>query len=127
MKRPAQLRDMRLEKTVERAGDSLMHAMGFVSYRFSQSRQTRQTPGIPDRLYLHEGRQLAVWWEAKRAGGKQRPEQKEFQRLVTAIGGWHYVLGTEDALIDWAITHRLAKRAGLTIRLAPGTSMLSIQ
>lgn len=122
------MRDTRTEKIIERAGDALMESMGFVTIRFSQPFRSLQTRGIADRLYIHETRKLAVFWEAKRAGMllgdgrtrnafyKQTPAQKVFQHLIQTIG-WEYVTGTEDALIDWAIHKGLCRRSGLTIEV----------
>lgn len=88
------------EKQVEAAGDRLMAAHGFVAVRFSQARATNQSPGIPDRKYFHAARGLAVWWEAKAPGGKQRPAQREFQLMAEAVGET-YLLGGTMALTEW--------------------------
>lgn len=53
---------------------------------------TRQSKGIAD-LYCTWSHGYAAWWvELKRPGGKQSPEQAEFQRSVEACGVG-YVLG----------------------------------
>jgi hypothetical protein len=88
------------EKDEESAGDRLMAALGFDRWALSQPRHTMQTPGWPDRFYTHEQRQLAVFWEAKRPGGKQRPPQRQFQAAVTACG-IPYLCGPCDVLTDW--------------------------
>ena len=96
------------EKQIEHMGDKLMFALGFSIIRFSQPRNTMQTPGIPDRLYLHEGEGLAVWWEAKTAKGVTSYAQQEFQRMALVCGHQH-VLGTDDALLAWCRTQGLVQ------------------
>lgn len=90
----------RSEKDEERDGDRVMVLYGFAPWRLSQPRATKQTPGLPDRLYTDETRGVAVWWEAKREGGRQRPAQRAFQRAVEACGDV-YLLGPATVLIDW--------------------------
>lgn len=103
------------EKQVEHAGDRLMALHGFTAVRFSQARATQQTPGIPDRRYYHGAWGVALWWEAKRPGGKQRLAQRQFQVLVEACGE-HYVVGDLDALVAAVTPIIRAHRA----RRAPG-------
>lgn len=89
-----------LEKDHEHKGDQLMAEYGFVVIRFSQSRATQQTEGIPDRRYYSPARGLAFWWEAKAEGGKQRAAQRDFMALCDATGDVYYC-GTFDALAAW--------------------------
>ena len=89
------------EKQVEHLGDQLMQTLGFEIVRFSMARATQQSPGIPDRLYINSTKKFAVWWEAKRAGGKQSYAQQDFEAMVNAVGTWQYVCGTDDALVAW--------------------------
>lgn len=91
------IRDSRTEKAIEAAGDRAMASLGFRVIRFSQSRATMQTPGIPDRRYVHAGRCLAIWWEAKREGGRPSAYQLYFQAECNTIGE-NYVRGTDDDL-----------------------------
>jgi hypothetical protein len=95
------------EKAEEHLGDQLMAALGFTAIRFSQPRKTMQTRGIPDRRYYAPRfkypelrRQLSVWWEAKREGGKQSEHQRRFQALVESCGE-EYVCGPFSALEMW--------------------------
>jgi len=85
------------EKDVERQCDSLMAQLGWVAIRFSQARASHQTEGIPDRRYYHAGRRLALWFEAKAPNGRQRPAQKQFQKMCESCGEV-YVLGGVDEL-----------------------------
>lgn len=86
-----------------------MTALGFTAVRFSQARATRQTPGIPDRRYYSPERRAAVWWEAKTEIGRASAFQVAFRAMCEACGE-EYVMGTEDALIDWAVSKGYAKR-----------------
>lgn len=101
------LRDRRTEKQVEAAGDRAMRLLGFAAIRFSQPRATMQTSGIPDRRYYHGGRKLALWWEAKKAGGRQSPSQIVFQAVAESCGEL-YCVGTDDDLARFvtALLHR---------------------
>ena len=95
---------VRSEKDEERLGDDFMARLGYDVIRLSQARASRQTLGVPDRRYYHTGRGLSLWWEAKRAGGKQRPEQAWFQRTAEACGEV-YVSGPFEDLRR--VVHRL--------------------
>lgn len=103
--------DERLEKLHEHAGDKQMAALGFEVVKFSHPGKTKQTPGIPDRRYYHRARRLALWWEAKSATGRQRPDQKLFQEMCEATGEI-YVLGTDRDLFAWLVEHRVAAWSG---------------
>ncbi len=74
------------------------HARGAFVYRFSQSRETQQTPGIPD-LYL-VWPDLAVWWEVKTATGVLSQAQARFAMQATA-NGTPYGCGTHADFLDW--------------------------
>lgn len=99
--------DERLEKRHEHEADKQMRALGFEVVKFSHPGKTKQTPGIPDRRYYHRARRLALWWEAKSATGRQRPEQRYFQEMCDAVGDT-YVLGTDRDLFDWLVAHGIA-------------------
>lgn len=94
---------------MEATGDLIMKSLGFDSYHFSQSRATMQTPGIPDRKYFSRERRAAVWWEAKTAIGHPSAFQVAFRANCEACGE-EYVLGTDDALVDWAVSKGFAER-----------------
>jgi hypothetical protein len=101
--------DLRSEKQVEHAGDLLMAALGFTAVRFSQARATQQTPGIPDRRYYSPERCAAVWWEAKTEIGRPSAYQAAFRAMCEACGE-EYVIGTDDALVEWAVRKGYAER-----------------
>jgi hypothetical protein len=96
------------EKRVEHLGDKVMASVGFEIVRFSQPRNTMQTQGIPDRRYYHPTKKLALWWEAKKEGGKQSLAQQDFQSMVQNVGE-AYVCGTDDALVAWLRSNGLVR------------------
>lgn len=69
---------------------------GFVVYNLSQSRASKQTPGLADLYAVHRDRPLALWWESKRqVGGKYSDAQREFKAHndrcgVLCLGGDRY-------------------------------------
>lgn len=87
-------------------------------------RGTGQTPGLPDvfaflpprRLWADEAptpppaKPIALWWEAKGAGGRLRPEQAEFRSLCLDAELQH-VVGDLDALIAFLCEHHYCKAA----------------
>lgn len=85
-----------LEKHVERDGDKFMENLGFTAVRLSQSRASRQTPGIPDRKYYHLTRGITLWWEAKRPKGVQSFKQKVFQEMAQQCGEVYALGGVEE-------------------------------
>lgn len=106
------------EKQVELLGDRLMAVLGFTAIRFSQARATMQTPGIPDRLFISPLRNSAVWWEAKTTIGRPSAFQVAFRGLVESVG-WEYVLGTDEALVDWAVGKGFCERLPNGLRVVP--------
>ena len=93
--------DLRSERTVEDSGDRFMMALGFTPIRFSQPRNTMQTPGIPDRRYYSPARGAAVWWEAKTEIGRPSGPQVALRLLVEAVGEV-YLIWTDEVLQEWA-------------------------
>ncbi len=73
-------------------------ARGAFVYRFSQSRETQQTPGIPDLYLVWPDR--AVWWEVKSATGVLSQPQARFAMQCTA-NGTPYGCGTHADFLDW--------------------------
>jgi hypothetical protein len=96
-----------LEDDVVDAGDRMMQSLGFTVIRLSQKRASKVTAGIPDRRYYHTRRRLKVWWEAKSATGKQRPDQRQFQMLCDATND-PYVLGGIEPLRAWLVDNQVA-------------------
>ncbi len=84
-----------LEKHVEHAVDGLLVPCGFRVVRFSQTRASKQTLGIPDRRYVHRQMAFAMWWEVKRPGYRQSKDQWGFEQDCVATGEL-YVLGGPD-------------------------------
>lgn len=94
------------ERDEEAGGDRLMTVLGFHRWTLSQPRSTCQTSGWPDRFYVNAQRGLAVFWEAKREGGKQRAGQRVFQADMDACG-IPYVCGPMTALAAWCADKKL--------------------
>lgn len=97
-----------LEKDETRLADRAAELLGFVSVHFSQARASKQTPGIPDRLYLHPGHGIALWAELKRAGGKVSPQQERFHGWLRDCGH-AVVVGPADAVVA-ALTEALREK-----------------
>lgn len=101
------------EKTEELWADKAARMMGWTVIRFSQPRKTMQTRGIPDRLYLHVGRSLAVWAEIKSEKGKVSESQKALHDLLSHCGQ-HVVCGTANTvgefLADCLTAERLTEK-----------------
>lgn len=96
------------EKDVERACDLLMRALGFNAVRFSQARASMQTRGIPDRKYYRD--RFTFWFECKRQGGKQSPDQLAFQRMAEEAGEL-YLLGGLAELEFFLIDRGFARKS----------------
>lgn len=76
-------------------------ALGCTVYSTQQTRASRQAIGLPD-FYVMHPRLGGFWHEVKRRkGGKQSAGQKAFQARCRECGV-DYVLGGEDAAIDYA-------------------------
>lgn len=84
------------EKEVEHAVDGLMATCGFDVVRFSQARASQQTPGIPDRRYVHAELPVALWFEVKRPSGTWSKAQQDFAAQCQRVGEI-YVVGTTVA------------------------------
>ncbi len=54
----------------------------------------RETAGAPDLLVMYRGTPFAV--EVKRVGGRQSPEQREFQAAWESAGGWYILASSLD-------------------------------
>jgi hypothetical protein len=95
-----------LEKAVEARIDRLCALAGCTAVRFSQARASKQSPGIPDRLYFAPEHALAFWVEAKSANGVQSPAQLAFEKL-----SWKccvpYVLGGYREVLTFLVQHSL--------------------
>ena len=75
-----------------------MEGLGFGSVNFSQSRASKQTPGICDRLYLHVATSVSLWWEAKAETGHTSVAQKQMHEDLRACGHT-VVVGTAAVVI----------------------------
>lgn len=95
-----------------------MSAVGFTAVRFSQSRATHQTLGIPDRRFYCPARRVAVWWEAKTEVGHPSAGQLAFRAMCEACGE-DYVIGTDGALTDWLVARGIVGRVSSGLRVLP--------
>ena len=96
------------EKDVVVKVDGLVAKVGFRAIHFSQSRESNQTPGIPDRLYFHRLTGLAFWYEGKADDGTQMWEQQLFERDAVACRQF-YVKGNFRDVFDFLLAHELWK------------------
>lgn len=87
----------RPEKLEERWADKAAAMLGYEVVRLSQPRATKQTPGIPDRIYAHPRQGVLVWAELKSAKGKPSPSQVAFHAMLRACGQV-VVVGTADVV-----------------------------
>lgn len=96
------------EKKIQADGEQLLRMAGLAVYHLSQSRETRQTPGLPDTYAMHPTLKLVLWVEWKTPTGRQSPEQIAFQRQAEGAGVT-YLLGGLDAVRRWLIAVGLAR------------------
>lgn len=99
---------------LEAALDRLHQDVGFSVLRFSQRRRSRQTEGIPDRLYAHELLRVAFWFEAKFGRGAVEEDQENVHTLLRLCGHRVVVGGLEEArenLLDLGIVAAEGGRA----------------
>lgn len=55
-------------------------------------------PGVADMAYLIQG--SIVWIEWKTETGRQSPEQKAFEQLVTRLGMRYYIVRSESEFLE---------------------------
>lgn len=55
-------------------------------------------PGVSDMAYLVNG--SVVWIEWKTESGRQSPEQKSFEQLVTRLGMRYYIVRSEAEFLE---------------------------
>lgn len=104
------------EREVQRAVVDMFRQVGGYVYSLSQGYRpggrghgsTRQTLGLADLYVLFPGRGSPLWFEVKRPGGKQTPEQAEFQRRNEACGVASGCGGVPEAV-------SMLRRLGFTI------------
>lgn len=88
--------DSRLERQIQADVVRLYRAHGCIVYSLSQTRASKQTPGIGDIYVLNPVKKRAWWHETKTPSGRQSPDQREFALLCHSctVG---YVLGGVEA------------------------------
>ncbi len=90
------------EKREEEAIDEAAIKRGAFVYRFSQPRESMQTPGIPDRYFVWP--HLSLWWEIKSPTGVLSQAQAKFA-MQCAKNGTPYGCGTHQDFLDWCHRH----------------------
>lgn len=80
------------EAEVKRQVYALLRGLGCHILDLSQYRPSRVALGLPDAVVFLPFSKGMAWYEAKRPGGKQRPEQRVFQERCEAAGV-PYILG----------------------------------
>jgi hypothetical protein len=114
----------RLEKAEQLECWKVFRAFGGRVYSLSQSRASKQTPGLGDGFVVFPGR-VSFWWESKRQkGGVVSPAQQEFHELCAgADGSKHYIGGrreAEEMVIALGIATRGEDGGLYPVRGAPG-------
>jgi len=105
----AEKREAVLEQEEQREVAKIFQAFRFRVWWLSQSRATKQTPGISDLFLTHETLSIAFWWETKRQkGGKLSTAQVEFREHCLRCGVRHYV-GDRHAAAQLLVSEGLAE------------------
>lgn len=91
-----------LEKQEAAWADRAAEMMGFVVKRLEQRRASKIALGLPDRLYLHPVRRVAVWAELKSETGKPSPKQRAFHELLRDSGQL-VVCGTANVVGEFLV------------------------
>jgi hypothetical protein len=105
-------RENALEKAEQWEIVKLFKAFGFEVYWLSQSRASKQTPGLPDLWCMHREQPIAFWFETKRTkGGRFSEPQRVFLEHAERchVG---YVWGDRSAARAHLITLGLAHVIG---------------
>jgi hypothetical protein len=103
-------RDERDARVLEKAEQAVIVKMARASggrvYSLSQSRATKQTPGLPD-LWIMYPKWVGFWWETKRqVGGDRSPAQIEFGEEC-AGAGVEYGYGDRHAFAAFLRLHNI--------------------
>jgi hypothetical protein len=73
------------EKAIQASAEKLMRLFGFEVYHLSQARASKQTPGLPDDIFIGHGQ--IIFYECKTETGKRSKAQERFRDLVLSSGG----------------------------------------
>lgn len=74
--------------------------MGWHVSKFSQPRNTMQTPGIPDLYARHWRLKLRVWIEVKAPGNGPTLAQRQWHRDERECGGEVLIVRSVDELVE---------------------------
>ena len=75
---------------------ALLRRLGCHIADLSQRRPSHVAPGLPDAYIWPPFGKPAFWYEAKAPGGKQRPEQRQFQERCERAGVGYVLGGQRD-------------------------------
>lgn len=99
--------------------EEMFRAYGAVVYRTSQKRPSKVSRGIADLIVMFPTRGFSLWWETKRQiGGKQRPDQAQFERDCRD-GGWTYRLGDRYDVARYLLNLGLAEEGDGPLGIVP--------
>lgn len=122
--RPAPLggfaRDPNIDEDEEQAKVmEIFRAYGAVVRSTSQKRRSKVALGIADLIVMFPARGFSLWWETKRqVGGKQRPDQVEFEKDCRA-SGWTYRLGDRYDVARYLLNLGLAEEGDGPLGILP--------
>jgi hypothetical protein len=114
------IRDPNIDEDEEQVEvETMFRAYGAVVYRTSQKRPSKVSRGIADLIVMFPTRGFSLWWETKRqVGGKQRPDQVQFERDCRA-GGWTYRLGDRYDVARYLLNLGLAEEGDGPLGIVP--------
>jgi hypothetical protein len=92
--------DPETEKQVSHKIVQLLRACECPVYSTSQVRPSHVSEGISDLIAMSPKRGVA-FIEVKRSGGKQRPQQVQFQADCEAAGGTYILADGVEVVRDW--------------------------
>lgn len=89
----------------------LLRKLGWAVWDLEQNRPTRQTPGLPDLIAMHEGRRMVLFIECKTPKGRLSPAQEEFRRIASRSGATYLVWRSVADAWDWLVERHFIEEA----------------
>lgn len=96
------------EATLQTNVLGLARILGWHQYHTYDSRKSN--PGFPDLFLAHEKQRRLVFAELKTERGRQKGPQKEWERVLRAVGAAEFYLWRPTAWLDGSITRILQAR-----------------
>lgn len=107
---PSERDDRILEKAEQLEVVKNFQRAGFKVYSLSQSRASKQSPGLFDLWCVNVKRGVALWWDVKRqVGGELSAEQGIFRGECIECQIWQGV-GDRYEVARWLVHHGFARR-----------------